>query len=144
MKIYTIGFTKKSAEEFFSLLQNSGVKTLVDVRLNNSSQLAGFTKGNDLKYFLKTIAGIDYAHRDDLAPTKEILNAYKNKAIDWNQYEFMFKDLLQTRKPIIEDIVFNNACLLCSEERPDQCHRRLVGDYIRENLLPTNIEIIHL
>lgn len=146
MRIFTIGFTKKSAEEFFTLLENSGVKRVVDVRLNNSSQLAGFSKGRDLSYLLKKIMGIDYIHRVDLAPTKEILDAYKKKEINWLEYEKEFLTLLEQRgTPLIEEIdSLDAACLLCSEEVPHQCHRRLIAEYIQKVNPGVDIEIIHL
>jgi len=144
MKIYTIGFTKTSAESFFSRLQKAGVKTLVDVRLNNVSQLAGFAKKNDLRYFLKTICGIDYAHRPELAPTKDMLDAYKKQQGDWATYEKRFLDLMAQRH--VEDIVPHEAidrgCLLCSEDKPHHCHRRLVAEYLNDKW--GDVEIIHL
>src|SRR5258707_12501628 len=115
MKIFTIGFTKKSAETFFTRLQKSGAKRLVDVRLNNVSQLAGFAKRDDLRYFTKTICGIDYKHVLDLAPTASILDPYKKaKNGDWQLYEQQFLDLMRARR--IEDAIprelLDSACLL--------------------------------
>ena len=134
MKVYTIGFTKSSAESFFTRLQNAGVKTVVDVRLNNVSQLAGFAKKNDLRYFLKAICRIDYAHRQELAPTQEMLDAYKKKRGRWADYEKQFLDLMTARR--IEDTVprdaIDGACLLCSEDKPHHCHRRLVAEYLKD------------
>ncbi len=131
--LFTIGFTKKTAEEFFTKLQSANVKLLVDVRLNNVSQLAAFTKRDDLKYFLQTIAGIGYQHLPELSPTKDILDAYKKKEIEWSEYELEFQRLLQSRH--IESIVrreqMDQACLLCSEPKPDHCHRRLVAEYLQ-------------
>ncbi|MDA8226520.1 MAG: DUF488 domain-containing protein [Desulfitobacterium hafniense] len=144
MKIYTIGFTKKSAEEFFDILERNKVKTVIDVRLNNSSQLAGFSKGRDLSYFLKKLVGINYVHRSDLAPTKEILDAYKSKLITWEQYETKFLNLLKDRKPIVDTSLFDQACLLCSEEVADHCHRRLVANYILDLITTDTPKIIHL
>lgn len=133
IKIFTIGFTQKTAREFFTHLMKAGVRTLVDVRLNNVSQLAGFTKKDDLEYFLQTIAKIGYIHKPDLSPTKEILNAYKNKEIDWDEYESRYCELLKTRKAEIlvasEDM--NGSCLLCSESTAEKCHRRLLAEYLR-------------
>ena len=97
MKLYTIGFTKKSAETFFTRLTNAGVKRLVDVRLNNVSQLAGFTKRDDLRYFTRVICNIDYVHIPDLAPTQDILDAYKKQKGDWGLYERQFLDLMRSR-----------------------------------------------
>src|ERR1035441_5140336 len=114
MKIFTIGFTKKSAEVFFSRLKTSGVKRLIDIRLNNVSQLAGFTKKDDLKYFLRVICEIDYFHLAELAPTAEILGPYKKtKSGDWDLYERQFLSLMQNRQ--IENIprdFLDCACLL--------------------------------
>jgi len=130
-RIYTIGFTKKSAEHFFAALQKAGVKRIVDVRLNNSSQLAGFTKMDDLRYFLKAVGGIDYVHLPELAPTQAMLDAYKKHKGDWSAYEKQFLDLMAIRR--IEDKVpkelIDQGCLLCSEDKPHHCHRRLVADY---------------
>jgi len=132
IKIFTIGFTKKKAEKFFTKLCNTGVKRVIDIRLNNVSQLAGFAKKDDLRYFLKTICNIDYIHMPELAPTKDILDEYKNNSGDWSVYEKNFIALIEKRKiakKITKDIL-NNACLLCSEEKPDHCHRRLVAEYL--------------
>ena len=144
MKLFTIGFTKKSAETFFTRLKNAGVKRIVDVRLNNVSQLAGFTKRDDLRYFTKTICGIDYVHIPALAPTKDILDAYKKLKGDWDVYERQFLDLMRSRR--IEDNISRElmdcACLLCSEERPHHCHRRIVAEYLREHW--PDVEIEHI
>jgi uncharacterized protein (DUF488 family) len=108
MRIFTIGFTKKSAESFFSLLTNSGAKRMVDVRLNNISQLAGFAKKDDLKYFLRAICGMDYLHLPELAPTQQMLDAYKKEKGDWAAYEVQFLDLMRSReveKSISKDVL---------------------------------------
>jgi uncharacterized protein (DUF488 family) len=147
VKIFTIGFTKKSAQTFFTSLTNAGVKRLVDVRLKNDSQLAGFSKKEDLRYFAKSICGIDYVHVPTLAPTADILDAYKKHKGDWGMYERQFLELMRSRR--IEETVspemLEGGCLLCSEEKPDHCHRRLVAEYLKEkwgNLV--NIEIEHI
>ena len=142
--LYTIGFTKKSAEAFFGKIQDAGVQGIIDIRLNNASQLAGFAKKRDLPYFLKTICGCNYRHELLLAPTKPILDAYKNKAITWSEYEKQFNELLRKRKPhgLVNASELNRACLLCSEETPDHCHRRLVAEYFRDHF--TGLEITHL
>jgi uncharacterized protein (DUF488 family) len=131
--LFTIGFAKKSASEFFEVLQNAGVKKVVDIRLNNVSQLAGFTKKDDLAYFLQTIAGIGYEHRPELAPTKDILDGYKKKHLTWAEYQGRFAKLITERQ--IEKVVtpgeLDHACLLCSEPKPDKCHRRLVAEYLK-------------
>ncbi|MGD0464114.1 MAG: DUF488 domain-containing protein [Tepidisphaeraceae bacterium] len=143
-KIFTIGFTKKSAERFFTTLQQAGVKRVVDVRLNNISQLAGFTKMDDLRYFLKAIGGMEYVHLPELAPTQEMLDAYKKRKGDWSAYEKQFLELMATRH--IEDGVprdtVNEGCLLCSEDKPDHCHRRLVAEYLASHW--PDVQIKHL
>ena len=142
--IFTIGFTKKSARQFFGMLQEAGVRLVVDIRLNNESQLAGFTKKEDLGYFLKAVANIDYVHRPDLAPSKEILDAYKKKQLNWADYERRFLALMIERKA--EDLVsrtdLDRACLLCSEPKADKCHRRLVAEYLRSKW--GSVQIRHL
>ena len=143
MKLYTIGFTKKSAEEFFTTLTQSGAARLVDVRLNNSSQLAGFSKRDDLKYFLKAIGGMEYVHLPELAPTQELLDGYRSGK-DWAAYEEKFLALMAERRveSTVPREVLDGACLLCSEPTAEKCHRRLVAEYLRE--LWGGIEIVHL
>lgn len=144
MKIFTIGFTKTSAESFFSRLQQAGVKKVVDVRLNNVSQLAGFAKKDDLRYFLKAIGGIAYAHEPKLAPTQSMLDAYKKAGGDWSDYEKRFLALMAERR--VEQTVprseLDEACLLCSEDRPHHCHRRLVVEYLQQKW--GGMEVHHL
>ena len=145
MEIYTIGFTKKSAEQFFGTLRKAGIKRLVDIRLNNSSQLAGFTKQDDLAFFLKEICGAEYVHNLVLAPTKEILDGYKKKKITWAEYERRFKILMCERR--VDEIIDRNlfdtpSVLLCSEPKPDKCHRRLVAEYLSERW--SDVRVIHL
>lgn len=145
MKLFTIGFTKKSAETFFTRLTNAGVERLIDVRLNNVSQLAGFTKKDDLRYFTKAICNIEYVHLPELAPTADILNAYKKaKNGDWPLYERQFLDLIRARQ--IENTtpreLLDGGCLLCSEEKPHHCHRRLVAEYLKDKWSDVDIEHI--
>jgi uncharacterized protein (DUF488 family) len=144
MKIFTIGFTKKSAESFFAKLKSAGVKRLIDIRLNNVSQLAGFAKQEDLRYFAKAICDIDYVHILDLAPTKDILDAYKKNNGDWKLYQRSFVELMKLRR--VEDnlarALLDGGCLLCSEDKPDQCHRRLVAEYLKEKWGEVEIEHI--
>lgn len=144
MKLFTIGFTKKSAEQFFRLLKQEGLTKVVDTRLNNVSQLAGFTKRDDLKFFLKEVLGIEYFHMPMLAPTKDILDEYKKNGGDWSTYERKFVDLVKNRKieSKIEKEVLNGACLLCSEPTPHHCHRRLVAEYLSDKW--GDIDIHHL
>jgi uncharacterized protein (DUF488 family) len=133
--IYTIGFTQKSAEVFFNLIKKSNIKTLVDVRLNNVSQLAGFAKRDDLKFFLKELCSVDYIHRPELAPTEDILKAYKKKEIPWDVFEKRFIDILIQRciEKHLNIRELENACLLCSEHEPKFCHRRLIVEYLSKN-----------
>lgn len=144
MMVFTIGFTKKTAEQFFTRLKQPGLLRLIDVRLNNVSQLAGFTKRDDLRFFVQSICGIDYIHRPDLAPTKDILNEYKKNGGDWVAYERKFLSLMAQRR--IEDHMLrteiDGGCLLCSEMTPEYCHRRLVAEYLREQW--DDLEIKHL
>lgn len=144
LRLFTIGFTGHSAEEFFGKLEQAGVRTLVDVRLNNVSQLAGFSKKRDLEYFLRKIAGIDYRHLRDLAPTKEILDPYKKGGAGWDEYERKFNALLEERRPdrALTPETFDRACLLCSEHEPTFCHRRLVTEYLERTW--GGIETTHL
>ena len=142
--LFTIGFTKKTARDFFELLTEAGVKRIIDTRLNNVSQLSGFAKRKDLEYFLKEIADIEYTHLLDLAPTKDILNPYKKKQTDWQTYEKSFLDLIEQRQienKVTPDIL-DGGCLLCSEAKPHYCHRRLVAEYLNNKL--GNINICHL
>lgn len=135
INIYTIGFTKKNAETFFNFLRQSNVKTLIDVRLNNISQLAGFAKRDDLKFFLKELCGAEYIHAPELAPTKDILNAYKKGDISWEVYEEKFLNLMGKRniERSIKPTLFDHGCLLCSEHEPHFCHRRLVVEYLNQH-----------
>ena len=144
IQLFTIGFTQKSAREFFTLLVDAGVRRVVDVRLNNVSQLAGFTKRADLEYFLRAIGGIGYVHLPELAPTQEILDAFKKQRGDWRVYEEHFTALLAERR--IEEKVapatLDGGCLLCSEPTVEHCHRRLVAEYLGAKW--GNIEVRHL
>ena len=144
MKVYTIGFTKKSAEQFFEKLRGAGVKRIVDVRLNNVSQLAGFAKRDDLRFFARELCGADYVHLPELAPTKDILDAYKKSKGSWEEYEKRFLGLMEKRR--IEETVPKNiidqGCLLCSEDKPHHCHRRLVVQYLADRW--SDISCTHL
>lgn len=144
IKLYTIGFTQKSAEQFFNLMRENAVKTIVDTRINNVSQLAGFAKGADLSFFAKEIGNMNYEHNIDFAPTKDLLNDYRNKKITWKEYELEYLNLLDTRKILkkvnIEQL--HQHCLLCSEHTPEKCHRRLLAEYFKS--VRNDIEIVHL
>ena len=142
MNIFTIGFTQKTAEKFFGLLSKSGAKRLVDVRLNNVSQLAGFAKKQDLAYFAKQISDMDYVHVPELAPTQDILDEYKKNKGDWAVYERKFLDLMKARqieKTVSREII-EGGCLLCSEDKPHHCHRRLVAEYLNQQWGGLNIQ----
>lgn len=133
MKIFTIGFTKKNAEQFFAHLKQPGLQRVLDTRLNNVSQLAGFTKKDDLRFFLREVVHIDYVHLPTLAPTQAMLDAYKKNGGDWETYEKQFLALMAERRieaSVNKDLVAG-ACLLCSEPTPHHCHRRLVAEYLR-------------
>lgn len=144
MNLYTIGFTKKTASQFFETLRAAGVARVVDVRLNNVSQLAGFAKKQDLAYFLDKIASIQYRHAPILAPTQQMLDAYKKHKGDWGEYERSFLRLMENRR--IESAwgeeMREADCLLCSEEKPEHCHRRLVAEYLAAH--NDGVEIYHL
>lgn len=144
INVFTIGFTKKNAEVFFTKLKEAGVKKIIDIRLNNVSQLSGFAKKDDLAFFLRQLCNCEYRHEPLLAPTKDILDGYKNKKIDWSEYEKRFKDLLKARNAhtLISSAELHKACLLCSEPTPEKCHRRLVAEYLKSYL--KNIKILHL
>ena len=144
MKLYTIGFTQKSAEEFFGLLTNAGVKRVLDIRLNNKSQLAGFSKSEDLEYFLKTIGGIGYRHVIEMAPTQPLLDKARKGKDSWDSFEKQFLALMKQRRVerVLDAKVLSGACLLCSEHEPDHCHRRLVAEYLRREI--GGIDIVHL
>jgi uncharacterized protein (DUF488 family) len=144
MKVFTIGFTKKTAQRFFDLLRASGAKRVVDVRLNNVSQLAGFAKKDDLAYFLKEICGMDYVHLPVLAPTQEMLDEYKKNRGDWLTYETRYLELMKQRriKETIPREVVGDGCLLCSEDKPHHCHRRLVAEYLKRHW--GDVDIVHL
>ncbi len=141
---FTIGFTKKSARSFFTKLRDAGVVRIVDVRLSNSSQLAGFAKRDDLEFFLKGLYGIEYVHVPELAPTRDILDEYKKNKGDWSVYEREFLELMDKRKiqNSIPKELIAGGCLLCSEHLPKHCHRRLVVEYLARHW--GNIETTHI
>jgi uncharacterized protein (DUF488 family) len=144
MKIFTIGFTKKSARDFFGKLENPGIKRLVDVRLNNVSQLAGFAKRDDLRFFLEAIRNIEYVHLPLLAPTQEMLDTYRKAKGSWDNYEKQFLELMAQRKieTELQKHLIDGGCLLCSEETPEHCHRRLVAEYLSKQW--GDVEIQHI
>ena len=139
--LFTMGFGKKNAHDFFEALRDASVRIVVDVRLNNVSQLAGFTKRDDLRYFLREIGGIGYEHKEELAPTKDILDGYRKGQLDWDEYTRRFCELMRDRR--IEETItpeeLDRACLLCSEPHAEKCHRRLVAEYLKEHWLDVSI-----
>jgi len=144
--IYTLGFTQKTAQEFFELLKKNGIEFVIDIRINNTSQLAAFAKYPDIKYFLKAICNIEYIHDTVFSPTEEIMKNYKSKKTDWQQYKIDFDELLMQRNIenyIKEKYTLNkNICLLCSEAEPERCHRLLIAEKFTEVF--KDIKIIHL
>ena len=144
MTISTIGFTKKPARRFFDLLRQSGARRVVDVRFNNGSQLAGFAKKDDLAYFLGELCGIEYVHLPELAPTKELLDDYRKRRCSWQTYEERFIALMRERRieKTLSRKIVSDGCLLCSEDKPHRCHRRLVAEYLKHHW--GDVEIVHL
>lgn len=145
MKVYTIGFTKKSAEEFFTLIKNSGTQRVIDVRRNNTSQLSGFAKENDLKFFLKELCDVDYVHVLDLAPTEEILLPYRHKEHTWQVFKANYLELLVQRKieKTLDKKLLDNSCLLCGEPKPEHCHREFLIEYLQAHW-KEKIDVEHL
>jgi uncharacterized protein (DUF488 family) len=145
MEVYTIGFTQTRAAEFFGKLKQAGIRRLVDVRLNNVSQLAGFAKRDDLRYFLSEICEAEYVHEPQLAPSQEILDAYKKRKGSWEDFERRFLELMADRQieTVIAPSLFDvPTVLLCSEHTADRCHRRLILEYLDSQW--GNVRAIHL
>lgn len=143
--VYTIGFTQTTAKSFFERLGDARVKSVIDVRLHNTSQLAGFAKAEDLAYFLRKIGGIAYVHEPMLAPTDSMLKAFKKEKGDWRVYEQQFWTLMKDRliEVRLRPEQLEDACLLCSEAQPHHCHRRLVCEYLNEHW-NSNLRVRHL
>jgi uncharacterized protein (DUF488 family) len=136
MEIYSIGFTQKSASQFFGILKTHGIERLLDVRLNNTSQLAAFAKASDLPYFLREICAADYEHEPLLAPTQDILDEFKKRKGSWEVYEHAFLALIRSRQiesRLSRDGFLKKTVLLCSEATPEHCHRRLVIEYLQKH-----------
>jgi uncharacterized protein (DUF488 family) len=145
VEIHTIGFTKKSAAEFFEILRRAGIRRLIDVRLNNTSQLAAFAKRDDLQFFLRELCQAEYCHEPALAPSEEVLDDYKKKRISWEEYETRYVDLLIDRaaeKAVDRRLFDVPAVLLCSEPTAEHCHRRLAAEYLAGKW--GDVKIIHL
>jgi uncharacterized protein (DUF488 family) len=146
MVINTVGFTQKSAESFFSIIRANNINIVIDVRLNNASQLAGFSKGKDLEYFLSQICGCHYIHEQNLAPTKELFDNYRDRKIKWPEFEFLYKQLI-TERGALDDFYekytgFERVCLLCSEPTAEHCHRGLLCELLKDRY--PRLEIKHL
>lgn len=147
MKVFTIGFTQKHAEEFYEKINKANIDLLIDVRLNNTSQLASFSKFPDIVYFLDKLCSSKYCHDEKLAPTDALLKGYKKGDVTWSEYENVFAKIMEERK--INNHIQNkysnykdlNVCLLCSEPTPEKCHRRLVAEYFKDVF---DAEIIHI
>ena len=140
--LYTIGFTATTAENFFERLQNNDVKQIIDARLNTKSQLSGFAKNADLAFFLKKIINANYLHVPEFAPTQEILNNYRNKKIDWSEYENIYLNLIKKRRVemLLNAKELDKSCLLCSEADATFCHRRLLAEYLERKLKSLSIK----
>lgn len=144
-KLYTIGFTQKNALEFFSLLRENDIDWVIDIRLNPNSQLSGFAKSNDLPFLLEEISGIKYKHVIELAPTKDLLEKYRKKTIDWSNYESIYINTLDKRDVYrrIDTLIPQNAkrpCLLCSEATASKCHRSLAAEYIQKHYATVSVK----
>ncbi len=144
MNIFTIGFTGKTAEEFFSLLDSANLNKLIDIRINRSSQMSGFAKEKDLGFFLEKLNGIEYVVNEELAPTKSLLSEYRKRQIDWSTYSSSYLELLSGRSILskFNKSYFENSVLLCSENAPIACHRVLLADFLKTNF--NDIQIVHL
>ena len=144
MELFTIGYTKKSAKMFFDTLKANHINVLIDVRLYNSSQLAGFSKSRDLQYFLEQICNCNYSWAPQFAPTAPLLNGYKDGKISWDEYEVIYNDLLHKRDGLdfFKDFEGKRVCLLCAEETPQRCHRRLLAEKVAGGY--ENVTVTHL
>ena len=143
-ELFTIGYTKKSAEKFFGIITDKKVEIMADVRLYNSTQLAGFSKSSDLKYFLEKICGCDYIALKQLAPNPSLFENYKNGKTTWNEYEKIYNKFLDTQANLDFFYAFKNKriCILCAESTPEHCHRRLIAQKISKTY--DNVKITHL
>jgi uncharacterized protein (DUF488 family) len=146
MKLFTIGFTQTTAEHFFSRLTRAGVRKIIDARLNREGQLAGFAKAQDLQFFLERLASIKYVAEPLLAPSAEALQMYRNKKMSWEEYAAEYLRLIQARgiETTLEQTGLDESCLLCSEPKPDRCHRRLAAEYLKNCSNGSGFEVIHL
>jgi uncharacterized protein (DUF488 family) len=143
VSLYTIGFTKHTAEDFFETLKSASVRKLIDIRINKTSQLAGFAKGTDLPYLLRVSAGIAYEAIENLAPSKELLKRYRSKEISWDSFENMYLEQIKSSGSLetLKPNDFENACLLCSEHSSEKCHRRVLAEEMHKLW---GIKVVHL
>ena len=141
MRLYTIGYSKKTAEEFFDILRDNGVTQVVDIRRHNTNQLAGFTKQDDLAWFLDVIAGIDYEHVLELAPSEELMHAYRKEGLPFDEFAEKLRKQFDDHK-MPTKATFDRAALLCSEAAPSTCHRLVAAEYLAEKW--SGVEVIHL
>jgi uncharacterized protein (DUF488 family) len=143
--VYTLGYERRSLSEFVGLLQQAGVDALIDIRLRNTSHLAGYTKRDDLAFLLQQGFGIAYEHHPELAPTDEILDDYMQDH-DWSRYERRFREVLRERgsEAVGREILARHhvPCLLCHEATPEHCHRRLVAEWWAAHI--PDLSIVHL
>lgn len=144
-RVFTVGFTEKSAEHFFGLIKSNSINVLFDTRINNVSQLAGFAKNKDLSFFLKELCGTEYIWEPKFAPTKDMLSQYRSKEMEWGEYELRYKDLICKRnvEACYPTDLFIQSCLLCSEHLPHHCHRKILVDYLNEKW-EKKMEVVHL
>ncbi len=145
LKLFTIGFTGSAAEHFFGCIKQAGVKKVIDTRLWAGSQLSGFAKKKDLPYFLKELAGAAYEYREELAPSEDILKAYQDKRISWDDYEVQYMQLIRHRNiaQILSPEEVSESCFLCACKTEHHCHRRLLAEYLQREW-DRPIEIVHL
>lgn len=147
MQVFTLGFTQRTAEDFFGALRQAGVRRLLDVRLGNVSQLSAFTKRDDLAFFLRELCGAEYVHEPLLAPTRDMRDAFKRDGGGWAEYERRFLDLLEQRmveERLDPELFAGPTALLCSERTAEHCHRRLVLEYLQQRWKAVPLEIVHL
>ena len=147
MYLYTIGFTQKSAQQFFESIKACRIQMLVDVRLYSRTQLSGFSNGRDMPYFLERLCACKYEHRINYAPTKILLGDYREKLITWQEYEIQYKFIIEERQAVHDFLtryygLYESVCLLCSEPTPERCHRRLFAEMIHEQ--KPEVEIVHI
>lgn len=141
MKLYTIGYAGKTAQEFFTILRDAGVKKVMDVRLYPSTKDSGFAKSKDLAFFLRVLCRISYEHHKEFAPTTTLLKEYKEGSISWTEYEDQYRNICQARRFVLTPDM-DGCCFLCAEPTSEKCHRRLLVEYLAKQ--EEGVTIIHL